>query len=114
MTTAGQKLTFEQLEVFADNIREHIVEMCAGPEGGHLGGSMSIVEILVALYFHTMNIDASDPEWKGRDVFVLSKGHSAMALYATLAELLAVEKAASSSAPSAGPAAPWPRTATTP
>jgi transketolase len=86
MTTAGHELTFEQMEVFAANIREHVVEMCAGPEGGHLGGSMSAVEILVALYFHTMNVDASDPEWKGRDVFILSKGHSAMALYATLAE----------------------------
>lgn len=60
--------------------------MCSGPEGGHLGGSMSAVEILVALFFHTMNIDSDDPEWKQRDVFVLSKGHAAMALYATLAE----------------------------
>jgi transketolase len=93
MSTAEQQLTFEQLEMFADNIREHVVEMCAGPEGGHLGGSMSAVEILVALYFHTMNIDASDPEWKGRDVFILSKGHSAMALYATLAERGFVERA---------------------
>jgi transketolase len=60
--------------------------MCSGPEGGHLGGSMSAVEILVALFFHTMNIDPDDPAWKQRDVFVLSKGHAAMALYATLAE----------------------------
>lgn len=60
--------------------------MCAGPEGGHLGGSMSAVEILVALFFHTMHIDSDDPEWKERDIFVLSKGHAAMALYATLAE----------------------------
>ncbi|MEV7026615.1 transketolase [Kitasatospora sp. NPDC093558] len=70
----------------ARTIREHIVDMCVGPEGGHLGGSMSAVEILVALFFHTMNIDPADPEWKQRDVFVLSKGHAAMALYATLAE----------------------------
>ncbi|MCX4689506.1 transketolase [Kitasatospora purpeofusca] len=67
-------------------VREHIVEMCAGPEGGHLGGSMSAVEILVALFFRTMDIDPADPEWKQRDIFVLSKGHAAMALYATLAE----------------------------
>ncbi len=60
--------------------------MCSGPEGGHLGGSMSAVEILVALFFHTMDVDPDDPEWKQRDVFVLSKGHAAMALYATLAE----------------------------
>jgi len=78
--------TLAQLEVRARTIREHIVDMCSGPEGGHLGGSMSAVEILVALFFHTMNIDSDDPEWKQRDVFVLSKGHAAMALYATLAE----------------------------
>ncbi|WP_152648537.1 transketolase [Streptacidiphilus anmyonensis] len=75
-----------RLEARARAVREHIVDMCSGPEGGHLGGSMSAVEILVALFFHTMNIDAGDPEWKQRDVFVLSKGHAAMALYATLAE----------------------------
>ncbi len=60
--------------------------MCSGPEGGHLGGSLSAVEILVALFFRTMKVDPDDPEWKQRDVFVLSKGHAAMALYATLAE----------------------------
>lgn len=86
MTTAVRKPDLEALEARADRVREHIVEMCAGPEGGHLGGSMSSAEILVALFFHVMNINPADAEWKGRDVFVLSKGHSAMALYATLAE----------------------------
>lgn len=75
-----------QMEVHSHRIREHVVEMCSGPEGGHLGGSLSAVEILVALFFHTMNLDPDDPEWKERDAFVLSKGHAAMALYATLAE----------------------------
>lgn len=74
------------MAAFARAVREHIVDMCAGPEGGHLGGSMSAVEILVALFFRTMDIDPADPEWKQRDIFVLSKGHAAMALYATLAE----------------------------
>ncbi|MFD5141794.1 transketolase [Streptomyces sp. NPDC058401] len=75
-----------RMEVHAHRIREHVVEMCAGPEGGHLGGSLSAVEILVALFFHTMNLDPGDPEWRERDAFVLSKGHAAMALYAALAE----------------------------
>ncbi|WMX46972.1 transketolase [Streptomyces roseicoloratus] len=74
------------MEVHAHRVREHIVDMCSGPEGGHLGGSLSAVEILVALFFHTMDLDPADPEWKDRDAFVLSKGHAAMALYATLAE----------------------------
>ncbi|WP_438268142.1 transketolase [Kitasatospora purpeofusca] len=85
-TESEHRPTTAQLEVRARAVREHIVEMCAGPEGGHLGGSMSAVEILVALFFRTMDIDPADPEWKQRDIFVLSKGHAAMALYATLAE----------------------------
>ncbi|MEU4744684.1 1-deoxy-D-xylulose-5-phosphate synthase N-terminal domain-containing protein, partial [Actinosynnema sp. NPDC023658] len=80
MTAAGHGSPREDLEVVAAAVRDHVVEMCAGPEGGHLGGSMSAVEILVALYFHAMHVDPDDPERKGRDVFVLSKGHSAMAL----------------------------------
>lgn len=76
----------ERMAAGAHHVRKHIVDMCSGPEGGHLGGSMSAVEILVALFFHTMNVDCADPERTGRDVFVLSKGHAAMALYATLAE----------------------------
>ncbi|WP_018569681.1 transketolase [Streptomyces sp. PsTaAH-124] len=76
----------EQLAARAHRVREHIVEMCSGPEGGHLGGSMSCVEILVALFFHTMNVDPADPGRAERDMFVLSKGHAAMALYAVLAE----------------------------
>ncbi|MGW6534363.1 transketolase [Streptomyces sp. NPDC055051] len=75
-----------RMEAHAHRVREHVVEMCAGPEGGHLGGSLSAVEILVALFFHAMDLDPGDPEWKERDAFVLSKGHAAMALYATLAE----------------------------
>ena len=41
----------------ADRVREHIVGMCAGPEGGHLGGSLSLVEILTTLYFGVLRVD---------------------------------------------------------
>jgi transketolase len=67
-------------------VREHIVRMSAGPEGGHIGGSMSLVEILVALYFGVMNVDPARPRAPDRDVLLLSKGHGAIGLYATLAE----------------------------
>ncbi|HEX6470916.1 MAG TPA: transketolase [Streptosporangiaceae bacterium] len=70
----------------AARIRERIVEMCAGDEGGHLGGSMSLVEILVALYFDVMRVDPAAPAAPGRDILLLSKGHGAIGLYATLAE----------------------------
>jgi transketolase len=69
-----------------DRIREHIVAMCAGPEGGHLGGSMSLVEILTTLYFDVLRIDPADPGAKDRDILILSKGHGAIGLYAVLAE----------------------------
>jgi transketolase len=53
---------------------------------GHIGGSLSCVDILVALYFHTMNYDPEDPSNPTRDRFVLSKGHSVEGLYAVLAK----------------------------
>jgi transketolase len=70
----------------AHRIREHIVDMCAGEEGGHLGGSMSLVEILVALYFAVLRVDPAAPDDPRRDLLLLSKGHGAIGLYATLAE----------------------------
>ncbi|MEU9107551.1 transketolase [Streptomyces xanthophaeus] len=67
-------------------VRELIVEMCASPNGGHLGGSMSLVEILLTLYRSTLRIDPQAPDAPGRDVLLLSKGHGAIGLYAVLAE----------------------------
>jgi transketolase len=75
-----------ELQDRAHRIREHIVDMCAGEEGGHLGGSMSLVEILVTLYFRVLAVDPRAPGDPGRDILLLSKGHGAIALYATLAE----------------------------
>jgi len=79
-------LTPADLPAVAHRVREHIVEMCAGPEGGHLGGSMSLVEILTALYFDVMRIDPHHPGAPDRDILLLSKGHGAICLYAVLAE----------------------------
>ncbi len=70
----------------ADRVREHIVNMCASPEGGHLGGSLSLVEILTTLYFGVLRTDPRHPDAPGRDILILSKGHGALALYAVLAE----------------------------
>ena len=55
-------------------------------KSGHPGGSLSVTDILQVLYFETMNVDAARPDAPDRDRFVLSKGHAAPALYATLAE----------------------------
>jgi transketolase len=70
----------------ADRVREHIVGMCASPDGGHLGGSLSLVEILTTLYFDVLRVDPARPAAAGREILLLSKGHGALALYAVLAE----------------------------
>lgn len=70
----------------ADNIRRSVVAMCSGPDGGHLGGSLSLVDILSCLYFDVLDIDPEHPGDPARDILLLSKGHGAIALYATLAE----------------------------
>lgn len=67
-------------------IRKDIVSMIYRAKSGHPGGSLSAVEILTALYFDEMNIDPTNPKMEDRDRFVLSKGHAAPALYATLSE----------------------------
>lgn len=59
--------------------------MLYNAKSGHLGGSLSIVEILVALYYSVMNIDPQSPDKEDRDRFILSKGHAAPALYTVLA-----------------------------
>lgn len=65
--------------------RKWIIRMIGAAGTGHVGGSLSCVEILVSLYFHQLRIDPSDPHWLGRDRLVLSKGHAGPALYAVTA-----------------------------
>ena len=67
-------------------IRKHIIDEVFSASSGHPGGSLSCTDILTVLYFHEMKVDTSNPRWPDRDRFVLSKGHCAPALYATLAE----------------------------
>ncbi|MFC4909660.1 transketolase [Actinomadura gamaensis] len=86
MDPHGPPPTSVDLAATAHRVREHVVGMCAGPEGGHLGGSMSLVEILTLLYFDVLNVDPARPDAPDRDILVLSKGHGAICLYAVLAE----------------------------
>lgn len=68
------------------DIRADIVR-CIGSIGvGHIGGCLSIVEILVSLYYKNMNIDPKNPKKEGRDRLVCSKGHAGPAIYAVLAD----------------------------
>ncbi|MEA4895723.1 MAG: transketolase [Oscillospiraceae bacterium] len=75
-----------ELKEECKKVRRHIVGMIGEAGSGHPGGSLSMVEILVALYFRQMRIDPKNPKDPGRDRFVLSKGHAAPCLYAVLAE----------------------------
>lgn len=75
----------KQLEEIACKVRIGIIEGVHAAKAGHPGGSLSIAEILTYLYFKEMNIDPQNPKDSKRDRFVLSKGHAAPALYATLA-----------------------------
>jgi transketolase len=81
-----KKPDIKELKKKAVGIRKDILKMltCAG--SGHTGGSLSIVEILIALYYYEMRNDPKDPKSPGRDRFLLSKGHACPALYAVLSE----------------------------
>ncbi|SCM78439.1 putative transketolase N-terminal section [uncultured Sporomusa sp.] len=84
-----QKLTPEQLKelaVRAKSIRRNIVSMVTEAKSGHPGGSLSAADMLAVLYFAEMKVDPANPKDANRDRFVLSKGHGAPVLYATLAE----------------------------
>ncbi len=76
-----------QLEEIARLVRLDIVEMLHRSGSGHLGGSLSATDILVALFFAEMSTQPDNPCWDHRDRFILSKGHGAPALYAVLSRL---------------------------
>ncbi|MGN0422809.1 MAG: transketolase [Lachnospiraceae bacterium] len=71
----------------AKELRAEILKMLFACQSGHPGGSLSCVEMLMALYYEVMKIDPKDPEKTDRDRFVLSKGHACPTLYAILADL---------------------------
>jgi len=76
----------KKLEGIAREIRIDILGMLNEAKSGHTGGSLSATDIVTALFFSKMKHQPKDPEWAGRDRFVLSKGHAAPLLYAVLAK----------------------------
>ncbi len=76
----------KNLKVLSYDLRKNVIDMIVEGKGGHIGGDMSVMDILVTLYFKQMNISPENKDDPNRDRFVMSKGHCVEALYAVLAE----------------------------
>ena len=87
-----QRLTLSQLSSKANTIRRDIIEMLEAAGSGHSAGPLGMSDILTALYFDIMNYDSKNPEWKDRDLFFLSNGHTVPVQYAAMAEAGFFEK----------------------
>lgn len=75
----------ENLKAFSFDLRKNVIDMIIEGKGGHIGGDMSVIDILIELYFEQMNISPENIDDPDRDLFVMSKGHSVEALYTVLA-----------------------------
>ncbi len=76
----------QNLKALSYKLRRDVVEMIMAGRAGHIGGDMSVMETMVSLYFHAMNISPENQNDPNRDMFVMSKGHCVETLYAVLAE----------------------------
>jgi transketolase len=79
-------MTASELRAIANRVRRRDLQAVFEAGAGHIGGEMSVIDLLTALYFHVMSVDPADPHDPSRDRLVLSKGHTALALYIILAE----------------------------
>lgn len=87
-TVSNQKtkqIDWDRLSSMTLTVRKDIIKMLGISASGHPGGSLSSVEILVALYYHTLRHNVKDPKWADRDRLIFSKGHGCPALYSVLA-----------------------------
>ena len=78
------KNEIKQLRITAYEMRKKVLRMCDAHQAGHLGGAFSCIDMVAALYFHTMNVNPQDPKMEDRDRFVLSAGHKCLAQYPVL------------------------------
>ena len=74
----------KQLKLQAERNRRRLIEIVYNAKAGHIGGDLSCLNVLTALYFNIMNVNPKNPKLADRDRFVLSKGHCVEALYAVL------------------------------
>lgn len=75
----------KEFDSLAAEFRYVITDLICRAKSGHIGGALSLVEIIITLYYRVMKIDPKNPQWQGRDRLIMSKGHAAPVLYAALA-----------------------------
>ena len=76
----------QKLEKIAKELRLTVIDVMAWSGGAHVGGSLSMMDIMTILYFKYLNIDPANPKWEDRDRFILSKGHAAAGYIPVLAK----------------------------
>ena len=76
----------QRLQDIARELRLTVIDVMAWSGGAHVGGSLSIIDILTILYFKYLDVNPADPQWDERDRFILSKGHAAAGLIPVLAK----------------------------
>ena len=76
----------KELELIANTLRRHVIEMVAHAGSGHQGGPLGMADVFAVLYFQAMNHDPKNPDWEERDRLILSNGHTCPIRYAAMAE----------------------------
>lgn len=84
--------SYNDLKKIASKCRRNILEQVYSASSGHIGGSLSCIDILVTIYFKHANVDINNSKWEDRDRVILSKGHCSPALYSVLAEKGFIDK----------------------
>jgi transketolase len=80
-------MNIEKIQLMAERMRRNILDICYScNSSAHLGGGLSIVDITATLYGAVLKYDKDNPEWEGRDRFILSKGHGVLGFYSALME----------------------------
>lgn len=81
----NNSITIDELKAKAKELRINVIETTFQATSGHVGGSLSMTEMMIALYFKYLNVDPKNPDWYERDRFILSKGHAALGYVPCLA-----------------------------
>ncbi len=85
-------ISIKELTLRNEEIRKRLLEVIYKAGAGHIGGDLSCLNVLTALYLRVLNVDPKNPKWKDRDRFIMSKGHCVEALYSVLEARGFIEK----------------------